>query len=67
MSWLSGPWEPPDTHPAVRGINDTTAVRSTVLAGSGDTKHSWQHMVRYRAVDKQHERLKMTAMTAEMC
>lgn len=58
MSWLSGPQQPPRTHPAVRGINDTTAGRSAVLSGTGDTKHSWQHTLRYRAVDKQHVGLK---------
>lgn len=50
MSWLPGPWEPPRTHPAVRGRNDTPADRSAVLSGSSDTKNSWQHMLRYRAV-----------------
>lgn len=66
MSWLSEPWEPHDTHPAVRGINDTTTGRSTVLSGSGDTKHSWQHMVRYRVFSNPHVFFKITVMNREI-
>lgn len=62
MSWLSG-WEPPRTRPAVRGKNGTMAGRSAALSGSGDKKHSWQHMLRYRAVYKQHVLLKTATLT----
>lgn len=65
MSWLTGPREPPRKHPAVRGINDTEAGRSAVLSEASDTKHSWQHMLRYQVVEKQHVRLHTATVTAD--
>lgn len=53
-SWLPGSYKPTDQRPAVPGIDDTAAGHSTLLSWSGDTTHSWQHAVQYKAVQQQH-------------
>lgn len=70
-SWRNGTWtnywsEPGKRHhrrPAVPGKTDKTAERPTTLPGPGDTEHSWQHKVGYRAVNKQHVGLNISTMT----